>query len=174
MRWIIHLNTHVALPTNRARGDLTQGHPHLQGRPSTFGPPDGRPGTQGQWRLSANSPPESVALNAATAMINNSINTEWRQYSMPGLPFLPPAATSPPRGGRCARASAENPSSQGSLPLTCRLQTYNPSDKPPKKPRRGPNCGAPTPTPVPLRISYSLSRRLMTSTRAVSVLRPAM
>ena len=54
-------------------------------------------------------------------------------------------------------ASAENPSSQGSLPLTCRLQTYNPSDKPPKKPRRGPNCGAPTPTPVPLRISYSLS-----------------
>jgi hypothetical protein len=30
---------------------------------------------------------------------------------------------------------------------------YSDFDRPKKKPRRGPNCGAPTPTPVPLRIS---------------------
>ncbi len=29
---------------------------------------------------------------------------------------------------------------------------HSASDRPPKNPRRGPNCGAPTPTPVPLRI----------------------
>jgi hypothetical protein len=37
-----------------------------------------------------------------------------------------------------------------------------------KKPRRGPNCGAPTPTPVPSRISYSRSNALTTSTRSVT------
>ncbi len=40
------------------------------------------------------------------------------------------------------------------------------------RPRRGPNCGAPTPTPVPLRIWYSLSKILMTSKRAVRVPAP--
>src|ERR1700687_3118572 len=42
------------------------------------------------------------------------------------------------------------------------------TDKPPKYPRLGPNCGAPTPTPVPSRISYFSSKTLMTSKRAVT------
>src|SRR5690242_16242182 len=41
----------------------------------------------------------------------------------------------------------------------------NGQDTPTKKPRRGPNCGAPTPTPVPLRIWYTVSNRLITSKR---------
>jgi len=40
-------------------------------------------------------------------------------------------------------------------------------ERPKKKPRRGPNCGAPTPMPDPSRISYSLSKTLITSNRAV-------
>ena len=52
------------------------------------------------------------------------------------------------------------------------VRFYSDLDNPKKKPRRGPYCGAPTPMPVPLRIWYSLSRRLMTSNRAVSVPAP--
>jgi hypothetical protein len=48
----------------------------------------------------------------------------------------------------------------------------NACETPAKYPRRAPNCGAPTPIPVPSRISYFLSRALMTSKRTVSPVRP--
>ncbi len=58
-----------------------------------------------------------------------------------------------------------------------RTQLYvagpNDFDKPKNNPRRGPNCGAPTPTPVPLRISYSLSKILITSKRVVRLPAPS-
>src|SRR5580698_1759242 len=53
------------------------------------------------------------------------------------------------------------------LRMSQRLSAQIDFDRPKKKPRLGPHCGAPTPTPVPSRISYFVSNRLITSKRAV-------
>ena len=57
--------------------------------------------------------------------------------------------------GRCACTSSIDPFPRSTTSVTVLVnrRAQSASDRPPKNPRRGPNCGAPTPTPVPLRIS---------------------